>query len=166
MLKRLALAALLASLPTVAPAQGVAPAATAVCDGSQIRRIERTREVGRALFFAAAAADLTAVLTIPRTPEGARAARGHFGVVAVTAPIAIAGFVLANNARPAEKFWEGAIARLKVGETRSADVRLCLHRPDVSSSNGAEERWTYLISRPAALGGGTVHLLGLYQEPV
>jgi hypothetical protein len=38
-----------------------------------------------------------------------------------------------------------------VGETKSADVRRCLERPVITTTNGAEERWTYVMSRPVGL---------------
>lgn len=157
MLKRLAFAALFASVPAVALAQSAA----LVCDGSEISRAERTRTIGRALYVGTAAADLAAMLTIPRNPGGVGTARSHFAFIGATLPVAIAGFFIANNASPGEKFWERVVARLKVGETRSADVRLCLHRPNVSSSSTTEEQWTYLTARPFGPGGTfrTLHLI-------
>jgi hypothetical protein len=152
MINRLAVATLLATLPTAALAQRAAPS-SAVCDGSEIGRAERTRGIGRALFAATAAADLVAVLTIPHTPEGATKARSHFTFVAATLPVAVAGAFIAQRAHPGETFWQGVISRMKVGETRAADVRSCLHRPDASLSSTTGERWTYVTSRPALLEG-------------
>lgn len=152
MLKRLALAVLFASLPTVALAQGAPPSAP-VCDGSEISRAEHTRNIGRTLFVGTGAADLAAILTIPRNPDGVGTARSHFGFVAATLPVALAGAFLARQAYPGDNFWQRVVTRLKVGETRTADVRLCLHRPNVSSTSAAQEQWTYLIARPSALGG-------------
>lgn len=146
------LVAVLVALPTLARAQGTAPAAP-LCDGSEIRHAERTRDIGNALLFSTAAVDLTALLTIPRNPDGARTAPSHFRLVAATLPIAITGFVVARHASPGESFWERVITRMKVGETRAADVQLCLHRPDASASNTRGERWTYVTARPGALGG-------------
>jgi hypothetical protein len=151
MLKRLTLAALFVSLPTLARAQSVASSAS-VCDGSEIRHAERVRNVGGALFVGAVAADLVAVLTIPRNPEGARMAGSHFRIIAATSPILLTGAVLSKTATPGKNFWERVVARMKVGETRAADVRLCLHRPDVASSSTTGERWTYVTARPLGLG--------------
>ena len=151
MLRRLALAAVLMSLPTLALAQG-APS-SAVCDGAEVRHAERMRGVGYALVAGTTAADLVAMLTIPRNPGGFSTARSHFGFVAATAPVALAGYFIAARARPGEGFWERVIPRLKVGETRSADVRLCLRRPDIATSSGGEQRWTYVTARPSTLGG-------------
>lgn len=148
MLARLALAALLVPLPTLTLAQS-----SSVCDGSEIRRAERTRVLGATLMFGALAADLTAVLTIPRTPDGAKVASNHFVVIAATSPLLLGGFFIARQATPGESFWERVISRMKVGETRSADVRLCLHRPDVSISSTKEERWTYVTARPFSTSG-------------
>ena len=157
---RLKIATLLVSLPTLARAQSGAPSAS-VCDGSEIRHVDRVRDVGSALMFGAIAADLAAVLTIPRTPDGARTAGSLFRYIAATSPILLAGLVISRRA-PGENFWERVIARMKVGETRAADVRLCLHRPDASSSSTTGERWTYVTSRPSALGaGGTLRTVRL-----
>ena len=152
MLKRLALAALLASLPTFALAQSGAPTA-AVCDGSEARRAERARHVGGALFYGTAVADLAAMLTIPRNPGGAEIAPSRFRFVAATAPIALVGYLVQSRAHPGEGFWERVVARTKVGETRTVDVRRCLHRPDIATSHANEERWTYVTARPSPLGG-------------
>jgi len=150
MLKRLVLAAVLAFLPTLGLAQATAPNAS-VCDGSEVRHTRQLRATGHALFSATALVDLAAVLTIPRNPGGAEKASSHFRVVAVTAPVALAGLFIAGRASPGEGFWQDVVARLKVGETKSADVRLCLQRPQVKTSNGSEERWTYVMTRPAVL---------------
>jgi len=160
MLKRLGLAVVFVSLPTVARAQGAAPSA-AVCDGSEISRAERGYHVGRSLAIGTAAADVVAILTIPRTPDGARKAGSHFGFIAATSPIAIAGLVVAMRATPGEPFWERVISRMKVGETKAADVRLCLHRPDASSSSTTEERWTYVTARPSGVFGDTYRTVRL-----
>ena len=160
MLKRLALVTVLAALPSLALAQGATPTA-AVCDGSEIRHAERVRAVGHTLFGATAVADLAAVLTIPHNPGGAKVAGSHFRVVGMTAPVALAGLVLAGRAAPGDGFWERVIARMKVGETKSADVRLCLQRPQVKTSNGVEERWTYVMARPVGLVAPSLHSLRL-----
>jgi hypothetical protein len=159
MLTRLALATVVATLPTVALAQSATSAA--VCDGSEIRHAEHVRAVGHTLFGATALADLVAVLTIPHNPGGAKVAGSHFRVVAATAPIAIVGLFIAGRASPDDGFWERVISRMKVGETKSADVRLCLQRPQVKTSNGVEERWTYLMARPAGLVAPSLHSLRL-----
>ena len=151
MLKRLSLAAVLPFLPAIAFAQVLAPNG-APCDGSEIRHSTRMRHLGSALFDAAVAADLAAVLTIPRNPAGAEKAGSHFRVIAITAPVALAGLFIAGRASPGEGFWDRVIARLKVGETTSSDVRLCLHHPDALSSSAAVEQWTYVTTRPLGLG--------------
>lgn len=158
--RRLSLVAALLSLPTIALAQSSAPDA-ALCDGSEIRHAAQLRTVGHSLFAATALADLAAVLTIPRNPDGAKQAGSHFRVIAITAPVALTGLFIAGRASPGDGFWENVVARLKVGETKSADVRSCLQRPQVKTSNGSEERWTYLTSRPSVLDAGRVHSLRL-----
>ena len=159
MLTRLSLAAVLAALPAVSLAQGPAPAA--ICDGSQIEHAAQMRSVGHSLFRATALADLVALLTIPRNPSGAEKAGSHFRFVAITAPVALAGVAIASRAAPGEGFWENVIARLKVGETKSADVRSCLQRPQVKTSNGREERWTYVMYHPSVLDAPRFHSLRL-----
>jgi hypothetical protein len=168
MLKRLALVTLLAALPVV-PAVALAQAATppsAVCDGSQVRHAENMRTLGRTLFTATAVADLAAVLTIPRSPDGATKAPSHFAFIAATAPVAFAGAIIAQRAHPGESFWQNVIARLEVGQTRTTDVQLCLHRPDVRSSSTTGERWTYVTTRPALLGGSFRSLRLTFRDSV
>ncbi len=165
MFARLSLAAVLTLLPALARAQTVAPNA-AVCDGSQIRHAELVRNVGGSLFIGTAAADVVAMLTIPHSPSGAREAPSHFRVVAITAPVAIAGLLIAQRSRPGETFWQNVVARLKVGETRAADVQLCLHRPDASTTSTAEERWTYVTAHPSVLGGSLRTLRLTFRDSV
>jgi hypothetical protein len=153
MLTRLALAAALASIPLPSLALAQSAPSSALCDGSEVHRAERIRGAGGAMFIGTAVVDVAAMLTIPRNPGGFGAARSHFRFVAATSPIALVGIVMARGVYPGEKFWERAIARMKVGETRSADVRVCLHRPDVATSHGHEQRWTYVTSRPTTLDG-------------
>lgn len=160
MFSRLALAALFVSLPVVTLAQGAAPNAP-VCDGSAIRHAVQMRTVGHTMFTATALADLAAVLTIPRTPDGAKQAGSHFRVVAITAPVALAGVFIAGRASPGEDFWRNVVANLKVGETKSADVGSCLRRPQVKTNNGSEERWTYVMYRPSVLDATRYHSLRL-----
>jgi hypothetical protein len=157
---RLSIIAVLAALPTIALAQGPAPNA-AICDGSDMRHAAQMRTVGRSIFGATALADLAAVLTIPRTPDGAKQAGSHFRVVAITAPVALTGLFIAGRASPGEGFWENVVAHLKVGETKSTDVRSCLQRPQVRTSNGREERWTYLTVRPSVFDASHLHSLQL-----
>ena len=157
---RLSLAAVLAFLPTLALAQGALPNAS-VCDGSEIRHAAQMRTVGHSLFGATALADLVSVLTIPRTPDGAREAGSHFRVIGVTAPVALAGLFIAGRASPGDGFWQNVVSHLKVGETKSADVSSCLQRPQVKTSNGSEERWTYVMYSPSVLDANRVRSMRL-----
>jgi hypothetical protein len=165
MLKRLVLAAVLATLPAVAVAQSAASSAP-ICDGSALRRAERARDVGRVLFIGTAAADLASMVTIPRNPGGVSQAPSHFRFVALTAPVALAGLVISQRAHPAESFWQGVIQRLTVGTTTTSDVRLCLHRPDVTSVSTTGQRWTYVIARPSTLGGSLRTLRLTFRDSV
>ncbi|NUQ19583.1 MAG: hypothetical protein HOQ09_01350, partial [Gemmatimonadaceae bacterium] len=167
MLTRLTLAAALASLqlPTSLLAQRAAAAtatqSSAVCDGSEIRRIERWRDVGGTLFVGTALVDLAAVLSVPRDPSGAQVMPRRVRFVLGTAPVALAGYLIAVNAYPHAGFWRRTLSRLKVGETTSADVRTCLHRPAVATTTGTDAWWTYLTSRPRPLGGGVLSAVRL-----
>lgn len=153
MLARLALAAALASLPLPALALAQGSPSAKICDGSDVRRAERMRTVGQTLFVGTAAFDLAALLTVPHNPGGVTTASSRFRLVAATAPIALAGLVIADRAQPGAGFWERVISRLEVGATRTADVSLCLHRPEIATTRGAEERWTYVVERPTGLRG-------------
>ena len=164
MLTRLSLVAVFTLLPALSFAQSAEPngvPGAALCDGSEIRHAERVRTVGHSLFGATALADLVAVLTIPHNPGGAEKAPAHFHFIALTAPIALAGVVVADRASPGESFWQRVVARLEVGRTTSDDVRSCLQRPQVRTSNGREERWTYVMFRPSVLDAARLHSLRL-----
>jgi hypothetical protein len=160
MSKCLSRVALLIFVPTFALAQGPLPNA-AVCDGSAIRHAQDMRTVGHTLFGATALVDLVAVLTIPHNPDGATKAGSHFRVIGLTAPVALAGLFIAGRASPSESFWENVVSRLDVGKTTSAEVRSCLQRPQVKTSNGSEERWTYVMYRPSVFEAARVHSLRL-----
>ena len=164
MLRRLSLVTVFAFVPTLSFAQSAmpnGPHGAAICDGSEIRHVERMRAAGHSLFSATALVDLAAVLTIPRNPDGASQARSHFAVVAATTPIALAGLFMAGRASPGEAFWQRVVARLEVGRTTSDDVRTCLRRPQVQTNNGREERWTYVMFRPSVLDAPRVQSLRL-----
>ena len=165
MLQRLAFMTALATLPAAALAQAAAPSA-AVCDGSAVSRAERVHDLGRALFTATALADVVAVLTIPHNPGGVSKAQSRLGFTVATLPVAMAGVFIAHRAHPGDTFWRGVMSRLTVGRTSAADVRLCLHRPDISSRNTTEEQWTYVIERPTTLGGSLRTLRLTFRDSV
>lgn len=151
MMSRLTLAAaLLSSLSTTVAAQ------PPVCDGSEMSRLEQRRRVGGGITAATFAANVlvfaVAWARSSPTPEGAPEAiergRRAMNFALVSLPGIFAGQYLYQTSYPDEDFWERAVARMKIGETTSADVRLCLHTPSARSSAGAEERWTYFMTRP------------------
>ena len=86
--------------------------------------------------------------------------------IALLFPSPVAAFFMVKSASPGESFWQRVMTRMKVGETRAADVRLCLRRPDVSSSSASEERWTYVTARPTALGGALRALRLTFRDSV
>jgi hypothetical protein len=157
MIGLLFLAALLASLPIALPAQlpalplerQLAP----ICDGSEMRRLERRRQVGGRLALGTLAGNaLVFGLSLgssnpesaPRAIENGRRAM-TFAIA--TLPLVFLGAHMHASGYPGEAFWERALARMKVGETTSRDVRACLSTPSATSSSGAEERWTYVTAR-------------------
>jgi hypothetical protein len=177
MIRPLMLAALLSSLPTVLMAQsqhdlfGVGrPPSTAaptlasaaewqvepICDGTEVRRLERRRRFGGVLALSTIGGHLLALAVGPRSsgPEGVPRAikRGHraMTIVAATMPIAVVGYYVYASSYPGEAFWHRTLAGLKIGETRSEDVRTCLHAPAATSISGTEAKWTYFTTRPDA----------------
>ena len=150
MIRHLILAALLSPLPTLATAQ--AP----ICDGSEIRRLERRRQFGAALsigWLVGSAIVFGRSLGSP-TPEGAQTAiengRRAMNFALITLPVAAIGSHIYLRSHPGEAFWAETIARAKVAQTTTADVRSCLGLPPATSIAGAEERWTYFTTRPDA----------------
>jgi hypothetical protein len=77
------------------------------------------------------------IASLPRPARGCKA-RGSQRFVAPSLHSLRLTF---PRAAPGDRFWDRVVARMKVGETKSADVRLCLQRPVVKTSNGVEERW-------------------------
>jgi len=152
MTKRLMLAAVLCFTPAVAAAQ--AGHGAPVCDGTEMKRLEDRRRAGGVIAATAVASNLLVFLLSrgSTNPEGAPAAidRGRRAMTFAfgTIPIIALGGYLHEGSYPDEAFWERALARLKVGETTTADVRTCLHAPPAFTSVGAEERWTYFMTRP------------------
>lgn len=171
------LAALLSSLPTALAAQAQPdtsglvrpPSGTAltrlsaaeghlapICDGSEMRRLERRRRFGGVLGLSTIGGALLALAVSPRStnPEGVPRAieKGHRAMIllAATLPIAVVGYHIYASSYPGEAFWQRTLARMKIGETRSGDVRTCLHAPAATSTSGTEEKWTYFTTRPDA----------------
>jgi hypothetical protein len=155
MTNRLALSALLSALPAVLSAQS-----PPICDGSEMRRLEHRRRFGGVLAASVLAVDLVGeaylLATLDRRPgEAAMAtAEVHFRKTIALAlgsvPIVAFGYYLHANSYPTESFWQQTLARMKIGETRSTDVRACLHAPSgvTSSIADREEQWTYYAARP------------------
>ncbi len=157
MIRRLTLAALLSSFPSALPAQSVAPLiernTAPICDTSEVRRLERRRQVGGRLALGTLAANAVVfALSIGGTnPEGAPRAiergRRSMGFAVATLPIVLLGAYFHASSYPDEGFWARALARTKIGETTSADVVACLRKPSATSVAGAEEKWTYFSTR-------------------
>jgi hypothetical protein len=156
MIRPLVLAALLSGLPAALPAQ--LPASprerqlAPICDGSEMRRLERRRQTGGRLALGTLAGNaLVFGLSLgssnpesaPRAIENGRRAM-TFAIA--TMPLIVLGAHMHASAYPDDAFWARALARMNVGETTSADVRACLAQPSATSSSGAEEKWTYFTS--------------------
>ena len=115
-----------------------------ICDGSAIRSAKHRAYLGLAMMGASIPVSLIGMYkTVHSTnhPEGPVATGLAAGTALVTT-----GFIVAGTANPRESFWEGMIARMKTGETRSADVRTCLDRPAARTSTDSLEEWTYITS--------------------
>ena len=160
MLRRLAVAALM-----VAPSQNLfaqlrtkpvgvvqAPSSvmvSSVCDGSEMTSAEQRRTIGNVLIGTGAAMLVLGATVVPhRTPGPLLTAFGAGMAVSLT------GGYLRWSAVPNDDFWKQVIARAKTGETRSADIRNCLHEPEGTSSAGTQEQWTYFLRRPLIEGAG------------
>ena len=154
---RLVLAALLSALPTAllaqVPAQPPERQLTPICDGSEMRRLERRRQLGGRLALGTLAGNalvfgLSLGGTNPESaPRAIESGRRAMTFAIATLPLVVLGAHMHASAYPDEAFWERALARVKIGETTSSDVRACLAAPSATSSSGAEERWTYVTTR-------------------
>jgi hypothetical protein len=182
MTTRLLLAALLTSLPAALAAQSASNASAgvvrlpgaldsvvaaasgklaAICDGSEMRRAQRLRWTGAALaggsLVVSALATSAAFHNPPRDFEGGKALGRRTMTIAVgSLPFALAGGYLYTRSYPGESFWQRTLARMKIGETRSAQVRACLREPWATSvtttfGSGAQEEWTYAWKRWGSL---------------
>ena len=150
--------ALLSSLATALPAQSVAPSITRevslICDGSEMRRLERRRQTGARLAVGTLLANAAVFALSMGSPNPESAPRAvengrHAMTFAfLTLPVVVAGAYMHATAYPNNTFWTRALARTKIGETTSADVRACLAEPGATSSAGGEETWTYFTRRP------------------
>ena len=152
----LALAAQTSAAPIAASSGGVATVAIpksarkpVVCDGSEIRNFRLRRQWGTGIMIASLPVGLVSGMSVQAKPQSAR--QVTTGFVAGAAMLAIGGG-LKWLGYPSESFYENAVARMRTGETRSAEVRTCLSAPAATSSGLRDEEWTYLTSRPGPSG--------------
>jgi hypothetical protein len=130
-------------VPILTPAPDARQAA--VCDGSAIRGARHQAYFGLAMMGASLPVSLVGMYKTvhsPTHPEGPVATG-----VAMGAALAIGGYFVAATSRPGESFWDGVIARMKTGQTRSADVRTCLDRPSARVQSDSLDEWTYITSQ-------------------
>jgi hypothetical protein len=169
MSRRFAFGALMVLVPgslsaqaQIQPAAAVRPQTTAqappnalasVCDGSEIRRLERRRYLGDALMLGGLVGGFAGLSATHRNPAGAITA------VAAGATLSFAGLFVKSSAYPSESFWQRTLARMHVGETTRAQVETCLHAPSGVSASGTEEEWTYFARAPLGpeFHGGSVN---------
>ena len=157
MLRPLTLAALLSSLPAVAPAQSaarsLAPGGAPICDGSEMRQLERRRQLGGGLAIGTLLGNAVVFGLSTGSPNPADAPRAiengrrAMTFALLTLPVALVGAHMYASGYPDEAFWTRTLARTRLGETTSADIRACLAEPAATSSAGAEETWTYFTRR-------------------
>lgn len=169
MTTRLLLVALLVSLPTAAAAQSASdatagvvrprgasdsiaptiaqPRRTVLCDDAAIRRARTRRTVGGTIALGVLAGTIVAMEQnaqrgLDDPARGGQVFRRNGVVVGAFFPLFFGALGYAATGLDAS-FWEQAVANLKIGETRSADVRACLGEPRAVTSSGTEEQWTY-----------------------
>jgi hypothetical protein len=113
-------------------------------------RADRRRVAGDALMIASLGIGVYGAST------NHSAGPGHaLSVIGAGLGVALTGAYLHWSARPGDSFWREIVASAKPGETRSLDVRACLHEPDATSTSGTDERWTYFLRRPVFEGPAT-----------
>jgi hypothetical protein len=107
-----------------------------------MRRFERTQRIGRGVLGGVLLADLLWAASTVHSPSQVAAPVGAgLGLFLVAAYLDLHSY-------PNESFWQRTLEQAKVGETRSADVRACLHEPWASSSSIAEQTLTYFTTHP------------------
>lgn len=158
MLRGLVLVVLTSAMPTIAAAQDSAaptdfarsPAVAVgsrrlepLCDGTEIRRMEIQRDVGRGMMYTGIAVALLGAVAVHAHPG-----RG-VPIVLAAGALGLGGVVVAGSAYPDESFWQVTLARAQTGLTTTDDVRSCLHEPNGTSVSGSQEQWTYR-ARPSA----------------
>lgn len=149
----LALAAQVAARPVAVTQSGDTTAASRsdasrqapACDGSEMRSFKIRQRVGEGIMLGSLVAGAVTGLSVHSNASSGRSAAMGF---AVGVPLFLIGGAVRELGYPSESFFERAIAGMKTGETRSADVRTCLSAPVATSSNGKVEEWTYFTSRP------------------
>jgi hypothetical protein len=109
----------------------------ALCDGTEMRRIEIQQDAGKILMLTGAAVGLLGAIAVHAHPG-----RGIPVIVAAGA-LGLGGAIVAGSAYPSESFWQVTLARARRGLTTSDDVRTCLHEPAGTSAAGTQEQWTY-----------------------
>jgi hypothetical protein len=122
-----------------------------VCDGTAAAQVDQKRSLGRALLWGGGAIDVVSPFLVSSQPTTV--------VPLVTA--GTVGILVGLHMRQAsldQDFWNAALARVKVGETRITEVRDCFGRPNSTMTSGNEETWTYSSLKTGVgwFGGGSM----------
>lgn len=137
------------------PVGRVTHAAT-ICDGSEMQSVENRRSMGKVLFVGGLGAMLVAPATVGSSYSTATS------LLSIGAIASSLGAYMHYYSHPSEEFWQSTVSKLKVGETKSAQVEECLRKPSATSIAGSEATWTYYVASPGLLGlGGSSQSLDL-----
>jgi outer membrane protein assembly factor BamE (lipoprotein component of BamABCDE complex) len=121
-----------------------------LCDGSEMAAVRSRRTLGKGLIIGG----LGAIVVGPALVTSLSGYSSAVGLMSVGAIAATVGAYLHFNTNPSDTFWQNTMSQIKVGETRTEDVRQCLGSPTASTSSGAEETWTYATAKTGFLGVG------------
>jgi hypothetical protein len=123
-------------------------AMAALCDGSEMASVRSRRSLGKVLIIGGIAGGVVAS-TLTSNDYGK-----SLDVLTVSLLAATAGLYLHYNSNPSDQFWQSTMSQIKVGQTRSDDLRQCLGAPSGTTSSGVEETWTYQTAHSGFLGFG------------
>jgi outer membrane protein assembly factor BamE (lipoprotein component of BamABCDE complex) len=121
-----------------------------LCDGSEMASVRSRRSVGKVLFFGG----LGVVAISPTLVTSVSGYSSAVSLMSVGAIASAVGLYLHYNSNPSDQFWQNTMSQIKVGETRTEDVRQCLGPPSANTSTGSEETWTYAMAKTGFLGLG------------
>lgn len=127
------------------------------CDGSDVRAAESKRHTGTLLLIGGIGAGALGIPVILNA-GGTTGTSDLLGLIGAGA--AVTGLYLHNYSASLEA-WDRALATFKVGETRPADVSLCLGKPSSITSDGTTETWSYMALKPGMFSGGRARVVAV-----